>query len=164
MCRTAVAPAIVSFSFFNATLRVAPSISSEDDSSMGRGRSHTRNLLADNLPVIDSPSIASDSSFSTSPKGRCENSSWFLFFLRPKLTFCLLLWVTRSSSPKEDPQTCAISQKNYDLCVQAANHITSVVATYKDNYCIKRAPVFLSYYVFSASVMHVTTRASHFLP
>lgn len=77
--------------------------------------------------------------------------------------FSHALWITRPSSPKEDPQSFAISQKNYDLCVQAANHITSVVATYKDNYCIKRAPVFLSYYVFSASIMHVTTRTCHLL-
>lgn len=40
------------------------------------------------------------------------------------------------------------------LLIRFAN----TVATYKENYCIKRAPVFLSYYVFTAGIMHVTTR------
>lgn len=133
---------------------------------MGRGRSHTHNPLTymivssfyDPLSVY-SIRFVLQSKFKGSV---CEFSS-LLFFLSPRLTFRSFLWITRSSSSsREDPQACVISQKNYDLCVQAANHITSVVATYKDNYCIKRAPVFLSYYVFTASVMHVTTRASHF--
>ena len=58
-----------------------------------------------------------------------------------------------------DPQLQAISQKNYDLCVQAANRITSIAVTFKERYYVRRAPVFLSYYVFTASIMHVTTRA-----
>jgi hypothetical protein len=58
-----------------------------------------------------------------------------------------------------DPQLQAISQKNYDLCVQAANRITSIAVTFKERFYVRRAPVFLSYYVFTASIMHVTTRA-----
>lgn len=58
-----------------------------------------------------------------------------------------------------DPELRVISQKNYDLCVRAANRITSTSITFKERFCLRRAPVFLSYYVFTASIMHVTTRA-----
>jgi len=56
-----------------------------------------------------------------------------------------------------DPELRVISQKNYDLCVRAANRITSIIITFKGRFCLRRAPVFLSYYVFTASIMHVTT-------
>ncbi|KAI0267274.1 fungal-specific transcription factor domain-containing protein [Gloeopeniophorella convolvens] len=56
-----------------------------------------------------------------------------------------------------DPELRAMSQKSYDLCVQAANRITSIVGAFKERFCVRRAPVFLSYYVFTASIMHVTT-------
>ncbi|KAI0050334.1 hypothetical protein FA95DRAFT_1555847 [Auriscalpium vulgare] len=58
---------------------------------------------------------------------------------------------------QDDAELQTISQQNYDLCVKAANHITSIVATYREQHCVKRVPVFLSYYVFTASIMHVTT-------
>ncbi|THH11444.1 hypothetical protein EW146_g8047 [Bondarzewia mesenterica] len=73
------------------------------------------------------------------------------------LTLHMQYW----SNVREDPEVLAISQKNYDQCVQAANHITSIVEMYKDHFCIKRAPVFLSYYVFTAGLMHVTTLNSY---
>ncbi|KAI0057305.1 hypothetical protein BV25DRAFT_1831290 [Artomyces pyxidatus] len=62
---------------------------------------------------------------------------------------------------REDPELHAISQKNYDLCVQAANYITSIVATYTEHYSINHVPVFLCYYVFTASIMHVTTLTAY---
>ncbi|KAI0037058.1 fungal-specific transcription factor domain-containing protein, partial [Vararia minispora EC-137] len=56
-----------------------------------------------------------------------------------------------------DPHLRAISQRNYDLCVQAANHITSIVSLYQEHYCLRRGPVFLCYYIFTAAIMHVIT-------
>ncbi|KAI0249787.1 fungal-specific transcription factor domain-containing protein [Lactifluus subvellereus] len=64
---------------------------------------------------------------------------------------------TRGLDDSGDPELRVISQKNYDFCVRAANRITSIVITFKGRFCVRRAPVFLSYYVFTASIMHVTT-------
>ncbi|OBZ66363.1 Nitrogen assimilation transcription factor nit-4 [Grifola frondosa] len=61
-----------------------------------------------------------------------------------------------ASSPK-DPEVRASLRKNYDMCVQAANHITSIVSVYSANYCPKSASVYLCYYIFTAAIMHVTT-------
>ncbi|EPQ51953.1 hypothetical protein GLOTRDRAFT_65551 [Gloeophyllum trabeum ATCC 11539] len=72
---------------------------------------------------------------------------------------------TRNKSPASDHQeevdVRAISQKNYDMCVRAANYITSIVSVYLTNYCIKRSSVFLCYYIFTASIMHVTTLTAY---
>lgn len=56
-----------------------------------------------------------------------------------------------------DPELRVISQKNYDLCVQAANRITSIGMAFEEHLTVRRAPVFFSFYVFSASIMHVCT-------
>ncbi|KAI9432934.1 fungal-specific transcription factor domain-containing protein [Lactarius indigo] len=63
----------------------------------------------------------------------------------------------QGSDDADDPELRVILQKNYDLCVQAANRITSIIVMFKERFCVRRAPVFLSYYVFTASIMHVTT-------
>ncbi|TFK53184.1 hypothetical protein OE88DRAFT_1657100 [Heliocybe sulcata] len=72
---------------------------------------------------------------------------------------------TRNKSPASDTQeeqdVRAISQKNYDMCVRAANYITSIVSVYLQNFCIRRCSVFLCYYVFTASIMHVTTLTAY---
>ncbi|KAH8083353.1 fungal-specific transcription factor domain-containing protein [Cristinia sonorae] len=57
---------------------------------------------------------------------------------------------------KEHPVGDA-SRKAYDLCRQAANHISSIVHVYTVRQCPKRGSVFLSYYVFTAAIMHVAT-------
>jgi len=57
-----------------------------------------------------------------------------------------------------DPELRVISQKNYDLCIQAANRITSIGMASEAHLTVRRAPVFFSFYVFSASIMHVCTR------
>lgn len=62
-----------------------------------------------------------------------------------------------------DPELRVMSQKNYDLCIQAANRITSIVTAFDEHLTVRRAPVFLSYYVFSASIMHVRSRELFFL-
>ncbi|CCM05389.1 uncharacterized protein FIBRA_07605 [Fibroporia radiculosa] len=61
------------------------------------------------------------------------------------------------SSSSKDSDMRANSRQNYDICVQAANHITSIVSVYVENYTAKRASVYLCYYVFTAAVMHVST-------
>lgn len=42
--------------------------------------------------------------------------------------------------------------------MQAANKITTIVTAYMEKFSICKAPVFLSYYVFTASITHVSTR------
>lgn len=61
-----------------------------------------------------------------------------------------------------DPELRVISQKNYDLCIQAAYRITSIVLAFQEHLSVRRAPVFFSFYVFSASIMHVCTRELNF--
>lgn len=56
-----------------------------------------------------------------------------------------------------DTELRVISQKNYDLCIQAANRITSIGMAFEEHLTVRRAPVFFSFYVFSASIMHVCT-------
>lgn len=67
------------------------------------------------------------------------------------------------------------------MCVQAANYITSIgtsgvaftsylgidrihelhtVSVYVENYSAKRSSAFVCYYIFTAAIMHVATRAS----
>ena len=72
-----------------------------------------------------------------------------------------------------------MSKKNYDLCVMAANHITNIgrslpplfdhikiylfentVSVYLETFCPRRSPVFLSYYIFTAGITHLTTSTS----
>lgn len=57
-----------------------------------------------------------------------------------------------------DAELRVISQKNYDLCIRAANRITSICVAFEEHLTVRRAPVFFSFYVFSASIMHVCTR------
>jgi hypothetical protein len=63
----------------------------------------------------------------------------------------------------DDPELRVLSQKNYDLCIQAANRITSIIMAFEEHLTVRRAPVFFSFYVFSASIMHVCTRELVFL-
>jgi len=50
------------------------------------------------------------------------------------------------------------SQRSQDICAQAANKITAIVTAYMEKFSIRKAPVFLSYYVFTASITHVSIR------
>ncbi|KAG1752093.1 fungal-specific transcription factor domain-containing protein [Suillus lakei] len=47
----------------------------------------------------------------------------------------------------DDAEACATSKKHYELCFQS----------YRDKYCLQRAPVFLCFYIFTAGIMHVTS-------
>jgi hypothetical protein len=78
----------------------------------------------------------------------------------------------------EDVETNAIVEKSHELCAGAANHITSIgtffpidglcrdlifatsATVYSETYTLKHCAVFLCYYVFTASIMHVTSRKS----
>ncbi|KLO15521.1 hypothetical protein SCHPADRAFT_259949 [Schizopora paradoxa] len=82
-----------------------------------------------------------------------------LLLHRPFIRHYITIRLKQMNSPDSpiEPRAYSAAQKNFDLCVSAANHITSIISTYADNYCLKRAPVFLSYYIFTAGIMHLTT-------
>ena len=42
--------------------------------------------------------------------------------------------------------------------MQAANKIAAIVTTFMEKFSIHKAPAFFSYYVFTASITHVSTR------
>ncbi|KAL0946295.1 hypothetical protein HGRIS_012543 [Hohenbuehelia grisea] len=55
----------------------------------------------------------------------------------------------------------ALTKRSYELCASAANHITTIVSAYVEFFCVKRCAVFLCYYVFTASIMHVVSLTSY---
>jgi len=61
-----------------------------------------------------------------------------------------------------EPQTILlrlVGKVQHGLPQLLAHHWFSVAVTlYYENYCLKRCAVFLCYYVFTASIMHVTSR------
>ncbi|EAU83952.2 hypothetical protein CC1G_09834 [Coprinopsis cinerea okayama7 len=61
----------------------------------------------------------------------------------------------------EDPEALNIATKSYELCAGAANHITSIITAYAEKYPLNRCSVFLCYYLFTASIMHITTLTTH---
>ncbi|KAF5384170.1 hypothetical protein D9615_003165 [Tricholomella constricta] len=73
------------------------------------------------------------------------------------------LYHSRSKNPEEsdDIEVRALAEKSYELCAGAANHITSTAAIYSDVYTLDHCANFLCYYVFTASIMHVTSLTAH---
>lgn len=70
-------------------------------------------------------------------------------------------FIKHLSSAKGNRETeSKASHRSQDICVQAANKITAIVATYTEKFSICKAPVFLSYYVFTASITHVSILTS----
>ncbi|KAF8812811.1 hypothetical protein BYT27DRAFT_7182267 [Phlegmacium glaucopus] len=67
----------------------------------------------------------------------------------------------KQSEVIDEGETCAIAAKCYELCNAAANHITSIVSLYQEKYMLIRCSAFLCYYVFTASIMHVTNLTVH---
>ncbi|KAF8585649.1 hypothetical protein K439DRAFT_1409792 [Ramaria rubella] len=61
------------------------------------------------------------------------------------------------STLETDAEANASCRKAFDLCAMAAAKISNIVEKYQDNFCLQRCPAFLTYYVFSASIMHMTT-------
>ncbi|TFK31644.1 fungal-specific transcription factor domain-containing protein [Crucibulum laeve] len=67
----------------------------------------------------------------------------------------------KQSEDSDDVEVRAIAEKSYELCASAANHITSIVAVYAERYSLSRCSVFLCYYIFTASIMHITSLTVH---
>ncbi|CUA68348.1 Lactose regulatory protein LAC9 [Kluyveromyces lactis NRRL Y-1140] [Rhizoctonia solani] len=65
-------------------------------------------------------------------------------------------YASPEGSTTSDQSTSTSSTRAIGLCRFAANHITKIVSTYGEHFSLARGPAFLSYYVFSASIMHVT--------
>ncbi|KAJ7165119.1 fungal-specific transcription factor domain-containing protein [Mycena filopes] len=53
------------------------------------------------------------------------------------------------------------AEKSYELCAGAANHITTIATLYSETYTLKHCAVFLCYYIFTASIMHVTSLSAY---
>ncbi|KAJ7662169.1 fungal-specific transcription factor domain-containing protein [Mycena polygramma] len=53
------------------------------------------------------------------------------------------------------------AEQNYELCASAANHITTIATLYSETYTLKHCAVFLCYYIFTASIMHVTSLSAY---
>ncbi|KAK7000408.1 hypothetical protein R3P38DRAFT_3369495 [Favolaschia claudopus] len=68
--------------------------------------------------------------------------------------------VTRNkhSPAPEDQDVRGVAEKSYDLCAAAANHITTIATLFSETYTLEHCPVFLCYYIFTASIMHATAR------
>ncbi|GLB40011.1 putative fungal specific transcription factor [Lyophyllum shimeji] len=73
------------------------------------------------------------------------------------------LYHSRSKHPEEsdDLEMRALAEKSYELCVGAANHITSIAMLYSEVYTLDRCANFLCYYIFTASIMHITSLTAH---
>ncbi|KAF8178184.1 fungal-specific transcription factor domain-containing protein [Mycena galopus ATCC 62051] len=67
---------------------------------------------------------------------------------------------THSPTP-EDGDVRRSAEKSYELCAGAANHITSIATLYSETYTLKHCAVFLCYYIFTCSIMHVTSLSAH---
>ncbi|KAI8972440.1 fungal-specific transcription factor domain-containing protein [Trametes punicea] len=65
-----------------------------------------------------------------------------------------------SASCTKEADVRASSRRHYNICVQAANHITLIVSVYGEYYLPSRASVFPCYYLFTAGIMHVATHGA----
>ncbi|KAG9085808.1 hypothetical protein FS749_004087 [Ceratobasidium sp. UAMH 11750] len=82
-----------------------------------------------------------------------------LLLHRPSIRFnkpATLRQTSPDGSTTSDNSISTSSARAITLCRSAANHITKIVCSYGDHFSLDRGPAFLSYYVFSASIMHVT--------
>ncbi|KAG5644833.1 hypothetical protein DXG03_007558 [Asterophora parasitica] len=61
----------------------------------------------------------------------------------------------------DDVEGRALAEKSHELCAGAANHITSIATLYSEVYTLDHCANFLCYYVFTASIMHVTDLTAH---
>ncbi|KAG9046224.1 hypothetical protein FS837_004856 [Tulasnella sp. UAMH 9824] len=62
-----------------------------------------------------------------------------------------------SSSSGEPEDAAAVMAKAFATCQNAANQITNIASAFADAFCIRRAPAIFTYYIFTASIMHVTS-------
>ncbi|KDQ32691.1 hypothetical protein PLEOSDRAFT_1073145 [Pleurotus ostreatus PC15] len=78
------------------------------------------------------------------------------------LQYCIRRLAKSKHSPIDDAgEARVLAEKSYGLCSAAANHITAIIDDYIEFWCIKRGAVFLCYYIFTASLMHITTLSSY---
>lgn len=85
-------------------------------------------------------------------------SLWHICLIKFLYSIRHVLQAKNKPEESDDLELRALATKSYELCNAAANHITSIVSQYQERYSLIRAPVFLCYYVFTASIMHDTTR------
>ncbi|KAF8297787.1 hypothetical protein DL93DRAFT_759921 [Clavulina sp. PMI_390] len=62
----------------------------------------------------------------------------------------------RSASSGGSDSTTLHAQKAYTVCEGAANRIISIAVAYAERFAVNRCPAFFTYYIFTASIMHVT--------
>ncbi|KAJ7481823.1 fungal-specific transcription factor domain-containing protein [Mycena latifolia] len=66
-----------------------------------------------------------------------------------------------SPAPEDGSDVRGSAEKSYELCAGAANHITTIATLYSEIYTLKHCAVFLCYYIFTASIMHVTSLSAY---
>ncbi|KAF9530638.1 fungal-specific transcription factor domain-containing protein [Crepidotus variabilis] len=119
---------------------------------------------------LSAPSTASSSSTSSSSRQSTtplpnvltlHMQYWCTVLLLHRPFITPLLNRKNKQAEDEDPETKARIARSYELCQAAANHVASLVAFYQDKYFLERCPIFLCYYVFSASIMHDTHLSLH---
>ncbi|KAJ6591306.1 fungal-specific transcription factor domain-containing protein [Mycena vulgaris] len=79
------------------------------------------------------------------------------------MQYCIRQSAGRSkhSPAPEDGDVRGSAEKSYELCAGAANHITTIATLYSETYTLKHCAVFLCYYLFTASIMHVTSLSAY---
>ncbi|KAG8889120.1 hypothetical protein FRB98_005735 [Tulasnella sp. 332] len=73
------------------------------------------------------------------------------------MQFCLNTSSNRSSASTSSMETDERVRKALAACQKAAHRITDIGTTFMQTFCPRRAPSILSYYLFTASIMHVTS-------
>ncbi|KAJ7768678.1 fungal-specific transcription factor domain-containing protein [Mycena maculata] len=83
------------------------------------------------------------------------------FVLDPLVCVHLELMCLSSSPAPEESDVRGNAEKSYELCAGAANHITTIARLYSETHTLKHCPVFHCYYIFTASIMHVTSLSAY---
>ncbi|KAG6888743.1 hypothetical protein C0992_007586 [Termitomyces sp. T32_za158] len=84
-----------------------------------------------------------------------------LLLHRPFIRNALYRPRSKGLQESDDLEVRALVERSYELCAGAANHITSIATVYSQTYTLNSCANFLCYYVFTASIMHVTILTVH---
>ncbi|KAJ6511534.1 fungal-specific transcription factor domain-containing protein, partial [Mycena vitilis] len=84
-----------------------------------------------------------------------------LLLHRPLCADAVELTPPCSSPAPEEGDVRRNAEQNYELCASAANHITTIATLYSETYTLMHCAVFLCYYIFTASIMHVTSLSAY---
>ncbi|KAG8904867.1 hypothetical protein FRB99_001034 [Tulasnella sp. 403] len=76
-------------------------------------------------------------------------------FIRPRERHVSSPSSPANSLSSEEINTTAA--KAFSECQKAALHITNIAVTFAETFCPRRAPAIFTYYIFTASIMHVTS-------